>query len=90
MINQKYLKIFNEYYIEGKGYEIPLQKLKEEGASQMESVKVIMYMQKIKIKDADEIVVNSETWKDFKEITNVLRDNIFNAAKELLDGDCPD
>lgn len=71
---------FREFY-SGNNLEESLQLLKDYGASQMESVRVIKNELDISIKEADEMILNSTTWINEKEITIHLRNKLFEALE---------
>lgn len=55
------------YSNNSENLERALRELRNTGASQKESVKVVMSALKISLKEADTIVLNSEVWKDKRE-----------------------
>lgn len=51
--------------------ELALLKIKENGATQMQSTLVLIKKLKLSIKDADDLVVHSNVWKE--NIDNVIK-----------------
>lgn len=75
--------IFNKHYTDLENIEVVIQKLRDEGASQMECTRTLISELKMSLPEADEIVVNSLAWKDTKDNIKKLRDDAFSAAEEL-------
>jgi uncharacterized protein YdhG (YjbR/CyaY superfamily) len=72
---ENYITYFNQNYPSNNLEEVLLG-LREMGATQMETLRVLKSELKLTIPEADEIVLNSETWKDMKEANIQLRDEI--------------
>ena len=73
---------FRENY-SGNNLEYTLEVLKNNGASQMESLKIIKNELDISMKEADLIILNSIAWTNEKEVTLQLRDNLFETLEKL-------
>lgn len=79
MMNKKFEDIF-EYCYNGSpdNLELALLKMKEGGATQMQSAVVLIEKLKLSIKDADYLIVHSNAWKENK-------DNLINGRNEFGD-----
>ena len=73
MTNKELKSIFKNSFKENNDIELALKKLREKGASQTDCVKIIKVELNVGLRKADEIVLNSETWKDTKTATLSLR-----------------
>ncbi|MEM6320455.1 MAG: hypothetical protein AAF960_22490 [Bacteroidota bacterium] len=60
-----------------------LRKLREKGATQMESVKVVKRALEISLREADKIVRTSDVWKDKEEATDKLRNTFWDTLDSL-------
>ena len=69
--------IFDEYYISENDLEELLVKLKEAGASQTDSIRVLMKKKSLSLSEADQIILHSECWSESKEATINLRNNLY-------------
>ena len=79
MLEEVYFNIFKKYYSNDKNnIEDVLFELKNEGASQMQCTRLLMYNLKLTIGDADKIVINSKAWKSHLDSVNNLRESFFN------------
>jgi hypothetical protein len=63
--------------------EESLQVLKTSGATQIECLKILISELNISLKEADHIILNSLAWRAEKQITENLRDKIFNEMSDL-------
>ncbi|TWW01963.1 hypothetical protein [Chitinophaga pinensis] len=68
--------------------DIVLSKMREAGFSQMEATALLVRKLKLSISAADELVVNSKTWKDRRESVMQFRE-AFGDAVESAKGDEP-
>lgn len=77
MINTKFEDIFKSIY-DGSpdSLEKALLRIKELGATQMQSAFVLIKELKLSIEDADYLIVNSSVWKENKEIIVQIRREI--------------
>lgn len=74
---------FQEIYKNNnENLELALSKLKEQGCSQIDTVKILMKMTNLSLSDADTIVLNSTAWKEEKDYTQKLRDIFFGLSNE--------
>ncbi|MCU0438709.1 MAG: hypothetical protein MUC49_12430 [Raineya sp.] len=81
-----YKELFIQNYKgSNKTIEQTLLILKKEGASQMDSLKVLMKVLKLSIQKADEIVLNSKVWIDLKDATIELRDEFSNYLESFYE-----
>lgn len=85
MINKKLKSIFEEHYKATNDINFTLKKLREIGASEVDCVKVVKVELNIGLREADEIVLNSETWADKKAITLDFRENFHNSVEKLIE-----
>lgn len=81
---QPYSKILREKYLNETNPDLEafLLEIRGMGASQIESVRVLKEVMKLSLSEADEIVLNSKTWKDQFEGTIKLRDSFFEGLIE--------
>ena len=76
--------LFNRAYVaDTQNMDKALRILRENDATQIESVKVLIKSLKIGLKEADDIVRNSEAWLDKKEDTNQVRGAFWDALSKL-------
>ncbi|MVM36129.1 hypothetical protein GO755_39320 [Spirosoma sp. HMF4905] len=66
-----------------KDIEAGLLSLKNIGLSQADSIKLLIQVLNISLSEADKIVLNSATWKDYKNDTISLREAIYETWKDL-------
>ena len=59
--------------------EAALRALREDGYSQIDSVKALRHAMKLTLREADDLVLNSEAWRDHRERTMRLREIFFDA-----------
>ncbi|MES2112325.1 MAG: hypothetical protein V4577_26445 [Bacteroidota bacterium] len=78
--NLEYRQIFASNY-NGSNIEEVMEILKTSGASQMDTLKVLMDELNFSITEADEIVLNSITWIENKEITLRIREGFADILK---------
>lgn len=75
METKNYLKQFTHVYNRTQeSIEEGLMHLKASGASQIDSVKVLMEALELTLTEADVIILNSSAWSDHKNITKNIRD----------------
>lgn len=89
---EQYLDLMLELKKSRAPLETILQKLREAGASQMTSIQLLMSVFDLSLRQADELVLNSQTWEDCYEATTSLRDSAWkalaNSAGDVeIDGD---
>jgi len=78
------MDIFEEYYSnDTKNIEKSLKILRDNDATQMQSVKILIKSLKVSLKEADSIVRNSKVWVDRKEDTDKIRNGFWDALKKL-------
>ncbi|MBV7533911.1 hypothetical protein [Chitinophaga sp. sic0106] len=65
--------IFNSVYENAASLDAALLRLRESGATQAQSVMILIKKLKLSLPEADALVVNSCAWSDSKEITNRFR-----------------
>ncbi|PIY09265.1 MAG: hypothetical protein COZ18_08305 [Flexibacter sp. CG_4_10_14_3_um_filter_32_15] len=71
--------IFDKYYFLENDLEEFLVKLKEAGASQTDSIRVLMKKKSLSLSEADQIILHSECWSESKESTISLRNEFYDA-----------
>jgi hypothetical protein len=69
----------NLYDGSSESLENVINKLKEKGFSQMQSLRLIMQEMNFSISDADKIIMNSKAWGDEKEGNKIFRENFIKA-----------
>jgi len=77
----KFNEMFRASYNNTGDMDNSISKLKREGATQMECVKVLVAELNISLKAADEIVLNSSAWKANKDNIITFREDF----KDFLD-----
>lgn len=79
----KYEMIFDAVY-EGKpeNLEMALQKMRDEGASLIYSVGVVIRKLKLSIPEADNVVLNSNAWKNEKEDIISKREEFWDSLEQ--------
>ena len=72
-------------------FETIIQKLREAGASQITSIKVLKTCFDLTLSQADQLVLNSKAWADHYETTVKIRDQFWevlaNEENAVIDGD---
>jgi hypothetical protein len=63
--------------------EKALQALKENGASQVDSIMILMSELNLSLKEANQIVLNSNAWKFYKSYTEKIREEFGNFLDNL-------
>lgn len=81
---ENYIAYFNQNYAADNLEEVLLG-LREMGATQIETLSVLRNELNLSLPEADEIVLNSETWKDMKEATIQLRNEFEDFFESLKD-----
>jgi hypothetical protein len=73
-----YIAIFKQTYnnLLPDSLETALMAMKIAGASQIDSIRVVMSELKITLREADALILNSKTWENEKELTLKLRNDI--------------
>lgn len=79
-------EIFHKYYSSDTDIDSVIQKLKESGASQMESVWTISRELGISLPEADKIVIHSASWAESLEATKFIRSSFERFLDESQDG----
>lgn len=72
-----YIELIEQSDIDFSDIEKLILFLKEKGASQMTSVKVLKVFKNMRLKEADNLIQNSIHWKEFKKSNESLRDAFF-------------
>ena len=85
-MSKNYNEIFREVYT-GDNIEAVMEILKKSGASQMETLKVLIDELRLSIRDADNVVMNANVWRQNKEINQHLRDSLANEIENFQDTD---
>ena len=81
--NKKYEEILLTNFRSVEEIDNVLALLREAGASQIHCVFALVRHLKLPLPKADELVLNSETWRDKFEETEKLRDDIFDTLSNL-------
>ena len=81
MPQHELMKVFKAYYQGEESLETVLKELKASGASPMDCVKLLKRELEISLKEADQIVLNSQTWEDINDETIALRDTFSNTVE---------
>lgn len=84
--NKEFNSIFSQNY-NGSNIEEVIDMLKTVGASQMETLKVLMDELHLSIPDADNIVLNATSWGENKERNLALRNAFFDFLGNYSDDD---
>ena len=79
----KYRKLFRIIYSGKNSLNNGLLYIRDNGANQMESVRVLMLELEISLSEADEIVTESDVWADNKESVLKLRKSLEETLNEL-------
>ena len=74
----KYELIFNEKFSSIENIDDVLSELRKTGANQIDSVKLLIKKTGLSLKEVDSLIMNSNTWKDFKAANENLQDAFFN------------
>jgi len=84
-----YKKIFKETYHNGDidSLENAISLMKENGASQIDCVKVLKNELNLTLSEADGIVLNAKAWSQEKESVEKFRDHFFRLAIDLSKGE---
>ena len=77
-MSKKYNEIFRQVH-NSDNIEETMEILKNSGASQMDTLKVLMDELHLSIRDADNLVMNAKIWRDNKEINQGFRDSATDA-----------
>jgi len=70
---EKERNIFRNSYLETKDVNIALQKLRELDCTIVDAVRVVKYELNISLKEADNVVLNSQAYSDFKSNSMAVR-----------------
>lgn len=80
-----FLETFEKYYAKNNEIELALSKLKEEGASQMDCLKVLIKVTGLSLKEADKIILNSKSWSVNKNVNEKFKDDFADFLDEKLE-----
>lgn len=80
-----YVAMIMSTYKGPEDLELVLRTLRESGADQIESVKLLLDVLKLPLRTADQMVLCSETWKDKRDETERLRDALWDALEDRSD-----
>ncbi|SEW52799.1 hypothetical protein [Chitinophaga arvensicola] len=75
--------IFDTEYKDGEDMNRTIAVLKRSGATQMETVMLLVRKLKISLADADSLVVNSEAWKENKDAVEKFRNDFGDYLKNV-------
>jgi len=80
-----YNLIFTKAYDEAspESLDFALKEIKKAGASQLDSIRVLISELKITLPEADALVLNSVAWQEQKDSTLKFRDHVGNILGEL-------
>ena len=70
---------------EGGGAEEVLEKLRHEGLSKIESIKILRLIMNIGLGEAKELAHNSKVWADVFERDNAFHEALWEAWEEVQD-----
>ncbi len=79
----KYRKLFRIIYTDKTNLNSALLYIRDNGANQMESVRVVMLELEVSLKEADGIVIRSSVWSDRKDDILDLRDKLERVLHEI-------
>ena len=82
---EKYLDLMQELKEAYTPFETIIQKLKNAGASQITTIKLLIDLFGLSIRQADELVLNSQAWADSYEATVSFREELWDAM--IQEGD---
>ena len=77
-MSKKYNEIFRQVH-KSDNIEETMEILKNSGASQMDTLKVLRDELHLSIRDADNLVMNAKVWRENKEINQRFRDSFEDA-----------
>lgn len=83
MNTEELLEKYEKYTIDNR--EDLLSMMRKEGLSMVQSTMLLVLKFKISITEADQLILNSETWKDEKEKVEAFRNQIFDIIDECSD-----
>lgn len=83
MNTEELLEKYEKYTIDNR--EDLLSMMRKEGLSMVQSTMLLVLKFKISITEADQLILNSETWKDEKEKVEAFRNHIFDIIDECSD-----
>jgi len=79
IFDDNYVILAKTVFQEKNDVEIVIATLKEKGANQLQTVQAICRGLGMKLREADEVVLNSPTWSEQKELNVKIRDQFLNA-----------
>ncbi len=79
------LKVKFKNKFNGTNLEESLLELKDAGASQMQSVRIIMKELNISLKEVDQIILHSKSWRKEREGTLDFRNRVFDLIKRIFE-----
>lgn len=83
MNTEELLEKYEKYTIDNR--EDLLSMMRKEGLSMGQSTMLLVLKFKISITEADQLILNSETWKDEREKVEAFRNQIFDIIDECFD-----
>ncbi|WP_185289625.1 hypothetical protein [Chryseobacterium lactis] len=83
MNTEELLEKYEKYTIDNR--EDLLSMMRKEGLSMGQSTMLLVLKFKINITEADQLILNSETWKDEREKVEAFRNHIFDIIDECSD-----
>ncbi len=83
MNTEELLEKYEKYTIDNR--EDLLSMMRKEGLSMGQSTMLLVLKFKISITEADQLILNSETWKDEREKVEAFRNQIFDIIDECSD-----
>jgi len=78
----RFEKIFDDHFTSLDTIEVVLKVLRNEGITQIDTVKLIRAKLSIPLSDADKIVLYSDTWRDRKENHIQIRNTFFDSLEQ--------
>ena len=78
----RFEKIFDDHFTSLDNIEVVLKVLRNEGITQIDTVKLIRAKLSIPLSDADKIVLYSDTWRDRKENNIQIRNTFFDSLEQ--------
>lgn len=62
--------------------DMVLQVIRDNGASQLQSTQLLINVLGFSLKDADQIIINSHTWRDLRQMNEDVRDAFFDVLED--------
>lgn len=83
-MEKKYNEIFKQTY-KSDNIEETIETLKKSGATQIDTLKVLMDELNLSLRDADNLVLNANSWEENKEDNQRFRNSAGDALNYLKD-----